>query len=548
LAILEDLDIDLFDYPLDYELVQEGDYYDDGVTPAEQIPWLYAVVPANFIPPAGITYELLQRMHVPTDYRFENEAFRITGNNVDTAGCTSAAVSTPVANVVSPTCDCSLRPSALDCNCRVACGFSPCIASLPPVSTARIPAGKITVEDDVFMTKVPIRNVRLVARRFLKVERTYTDNNGDYKFTKSFRNKFTMLMKFKNNDAIIRGILGVRLWQIHFPVKINMGRYRGNVNNVTYNVKDENSVKTKGAKSWAAATTHNSVQEYIKDRAVGENVGIPPNKLRVWIVQGAESSGAAPMYAKRFASSLPEIFVRQFILPINANNQAYLNSLITMIGARIDVIIGYNYNDVTKSNDKMVEVCYHELTHAAHYNKVGNTWYGNFVQAETNENVTSFKGFYAPYGRGNTINSPIIALGESWAYHMGHFFTDKKYGMNSGTFFEPSYSYQKDKPVMGLSSNLNLLEDFYPLRPVNDPFYWIPSGLFYDLYDPRNDNSDFPLRVPLNDIVSSYSNQQMFNALDNDINSLSAYKIRLLTENANRDIVGVNTIFTFYAY
>lgn len=51
LAKLEDQDIDLFDYPLDYEVVQEGDYYDDGVTGAESIPWLYAVVPVNFVTP-----------------------------------------------------------------------------------------------------------------------------------------------------------------------------------------------------------------------------------------------------------------------------------------------------------------------------------------------------------------------------------------------------------------------------------------------------------------------------------------------------------------
>jgi hypothetical protein len=52
LALLEDQDIDLFDYPLDYEIIQEGDYYDDGVTPVEEIPWLYAVVDVNYIPPA----------------------------------------------------------------------------------------------------------------------------------------------------------------------------------------------------------------------------------------------------------------------------------------------------------------------------------------------------------------------------------------------------------------------------------------------------------------------------------------------------------------
>lgn len=50
LSVLEDLDIDLFDYPLDYDVEQEGDYYDDGITPAEEIPWLYAVVDLGFAP------------------------------------------------------------------------------------------------------------------------------------------------------------------------------------------------------------------------------------------------------------------------------------------------------------------------------------------------------------------------------------------------------------------------------------------------------------------------------------------------------------------
>lgn len=182
LAVLEDLDIDLFDYPLDYELVQEGDYYDDGVTPAEQIPYLYAVVDANFTPPSGITYELLQRMHVPNDYRLENEAFRITGNRVDTAGCNTGTFS-----ALTEDCDCSLRSSALECECREACGYNPCVTPLPPVPIVRVPVAHITVTDDITNTQVPIRNARMIARRFLKVERIFTDNSGNCRFTKSFR-------------------------------------------------------------------------------------------------------------------------------------------------------------------------------------------------------------------------------------------------------------------------------------------------------------------------------------------------------------------------
>lgn len=550
LAIVEDLDIDLFDYPLDYELVQEGDYYDDGVTPPDQIPWLYAVVPNNFVPPAGITYELLQRMHVPTDYRFENEAFRITGNNVDTAGCTTAAASAPVANATAQNCDCSVRPSALDCDCRVTCGFSPCITSLPPVSPMRIPGGKITVDDDVLGVKVPIRKLRLVVRRFLKVERTYTDNNGDYHFTKSFRNKFTMLMKFKNGNATVSGFRGARTLQSLFPVKINMGRYRGSANNIVYNVKDNNDTRNRGAKNWAAATTHNAVQEYTYTYAPEQGIGTPPNKLKILLISG-RGNGSTPMFNKRFASTLPDYMLKQFVLPPNSNYMpSYLNSLAVIFAGRIDMTIGYDRveNNVTSGNDAMAEECFHELTHAAHYNKVGNTWYGNFVQAELSEILSSLRGIYAPYGQGNTSNSPIIALGESWAYHMGHFLTNRKYGRISGPFIEQNFTYTNNNPVSDLNSNLNLLEDFNPGRSSVDPFYWIPSGLFYDLIDVRNDNSISIPRVPIVDLVSSYTNFQFFNALDNDISNLTAFKVRLLNENANRDAAGVNTIFSFYAY
>jgi hypothetical protein len=552
LAALEDLDIDLFDYPLDYELIQEGDYYDDGATPAEEIPWLYAVVNPNFTAPAGITFQLLERIHVPNNYFLENEAFAITGNNVDTAGCGANASLNGGAQANSVAeCDCSSRPSALSCDCRAQCGYDTrnCVTPLPTVPPSRIPGGVITVTDDIRNLQVPVRNTRMVARRFLKVERTFTDNNGNYRFTKSFRNKVTLLIKFKNNDAIIKGLRGVRLWQILQPVKINMGRFRGNINNIPYNVNDNNDVRNRGARHWAAATTHNAVQEYILDHAPAETIGTPPNKLRILTVPG-NGSGSAPMFAKRFVSNLPEYFLRQYILTASgAYLLTYVNSLITVLTGRVDVTIGYNrfQNGVTTPNDAMAELCYHELTHAAHYNKVGNSWYGNFVQAEINQIIANFNGANAPYGTATSPDAPIIALGESWAYHMGHWLTNIKYGVLSGTFREQvNQVYSNNTPVGGLNSNLNLLEDFNPRRNDIDPFWWIPQGLYYDLNDNRNDNNIVPTRVPVDDNVLGYNNQQFFNALDADINNLPAYRVRLLNENGNNQAAGVNTIFTFY--
>jgi hypothetical protein len=550
LAVLEDLDIDLFDYPLDYELVQEGDYYNDGVTPAETIPWLYAVVNSGFVQPAGITFELLKRMHVPDDYRLENEAFRITGNTVDTAACGGGAARIIVPNVNE--CPC-IDPIPIECAGQCGGGGG----GLPPVPFSKIPGGSITVTDDVLQLNVPVRKARVVARRFLKVDRVFTDNNGNYRFGKSFRNKVTLLLKFKNGDAIIKGLRGVRLWQILQPVKINMGRYRGNLDNIPYNVDDNNGARSRGARHWAAATTHNAVQEYILDRAPAEGVGIPPDKLRILVVPG-NGGGSTPMFAKRFISNLPEYFIRQYLLSKIYYPLTYINSLATLLASRVDMTIGYNGgNNVTSNNNRMADLCYHELTHAAHYNKVGNAWYGNFVQAEINEIINNFNGRFEPYGPGTTGNSPVIALGESWASHMGHFMADRKYGGQNIATVEQQLVYRNGTiedlngtllAITGLNAHVNLLEDFSPARTVADPFFWIPQGLYYDLLDNRNDNLAIPPRVLLNDVVTGYTNQQFFNALDDDLNTLPAYRIRLLSENGNNQAVNITSLFAFYRY
>lgn len=103
-------------------------------------------------------------------------------------------------------------------------------------------------------------------------------------------------------------------------------------------------------------------------------------------------------------------------------------------------------------------------------------------------------------------------------------------------------------PHIGIQGRPAVLENFNPIeRRDIDPFWWIPRGLFYDLIDDRNDINIFNPRVFLNDNVTNYTNHQFFNALDADIASLPAYRLRLLGENGNNQAAGVTEIFEFYA-
>ena len=59
-----------------------------------------------------------------------------------------------------------------------------------------------------------------------------------------------------------------------------------------------------------------------------------------------------------------------------------------------------------------------------------------------------------------------------------------------------------------------------------------------------NRNETFPVI----DGVSGYTNQQFFNALDNDIKSMPQFRARLLSENGNMQSTQVLNLFQAYHY
>lgn len=199
-------------------------------------------------------------------------------------------------------------------------------------------------------------------------------------------------------------------------------------------------------------------------------------------------------------------------------------------------------------SDEMKETFYHELTHAAHHVSLGDAWYRTFVTAEENEiGYTTFNDLAAsPYGRKTSSDAPIIALGEGWAYHMGHYLADKRYGLNSRNLSDQGINYYNNSPINGLSSHLNLLENFSPYRTY-DPFYWIPTGLFYDMMDARNEQKATGGSVDDN-VSGYYTNQKIFNAFSSSTTTLGSYKTNLLNQNSNNQSIQVTSLFTQYGY
>lgn len=543
---MEAQNLEVFDTPVDYDVTYEGDYYQDPSIPEEQITWQYAVVPPNFQFPAGIQYQILAQIHIPgNDYTaVETEAERLAGSSTMLPNSTR-----PQPNVLQCDVDSHWDYSLHQCvpnNCPVGYSWngSTCQPDAPqptgppaPAADASVPGGAILVHDTQTQSDRAVRKATIVARRWFKIERGFTDNNGHYQLTKRFKNNVRVLVKFKNGDAEVRGLRGFRLWQMLFPIKKAIGLFSGDKSNISYTFQLYTDPSSKGRVYWAGATTHNSVQDY-RDYAPQEGIGQPPTGIKIMMNRYVED-GATPMWNKRAVNTLPHEFVYTFILTAATPIAGGIDALIIVLKHQVDVFISYRQG----TSDRVKETVYHELTHAAHYAALGNSWYGPFADAELSSLIRTFASdkAHSPYGQSTGEFHDVIALGESWAYHMGHYLADKQYGTIANCQNEqPDGSYWCNYNGTG-HPHLDVLEAFDP-NLQSDPFNWIPKGLFYDMKDYSNENT------PVVDQVSGYTNQQMFNAFGSSITSLPSYRTNLLQQNNNNQSAAVTNLFGQYGY
>ena len=71
----------------------------------------------------------------------------------------------------------------------------------------------------------------------------------------------------------------------------------------------------------------------------------------------------------------------------------------------------------------------------------------------------------------------------------------------------------------------------------------ILEGLCYDLFDTRNDAG-----APILDNANGFTINQCYNALQTDVQSIPAFRDRLLQQNGNMQQVQVTQLFQQYGY
>ena len=224
-VLSDDDHLELYDYPLDYELVQGGDFYHDPELAEDQVTWQYTVVPVGYQFP-NIQYEIIDdlfmieedrpssgsRMALSNWYELEEEALRITGNWEGGSAGSRASEYFPKGYI------------------KVQRNFNA--------------AGARTIDT------VGVAGVKVRARYFVKIKSDHTDANGFFQITTGFRNEVHYSIEWETDDYKITNGVG---FSINFEAKDKQK-------------KDWNPVFAFGASDvhWAAATMLNAIYAFKK--------------------------------------------------------------------------------------------------------------------------------------------------------------------------------------------------------------------------------------------------------------------------------------------
>ena len=323
LALLEDsLDLDLYDYPLDYEVITDGDYYPQPGKAAEDMPDFYTTVPVSFAFPAGVPYTILEELHFPhNDVILEALAESIAAGGHYSGVHLNSTLQVLMTNLdngaqLVNTNSCGCEPNPFDLQCippDPTCGGgdpgwgggggggggggNPGPPSFPPGVTnpgSTQPAGNIRVFDTQLGAQ-PLGNVRVVAKRGLRRSRTYTNLQGMFSHPLHMPGRSKLLLRYRNPDVSVRPLRNrfrVRLSLL--VVRQVMGRYDLPLNNIQFTVTRNNNRTSKSFENWLAAHAIYSYNYFAQQAQVDDIKRMTGHRLCIYLQKHSWEDNRSP--------------------------------------------------------------------------------------------------------------------------------------------------------------------------------------------------------------------------------------------------------------
>ena len=370
LGVLSDLGLDLFDHPLDHEIVKTGDYYHDPAVPQEEITWQYAVVPSDFVFPEGIAYEVLDECFIPDEgvvtkgfedvdwTSVERKAFEITDN----------------ADML-----------------------------VPQTRSRTKPSGQITIVDDKLKGKktVGVSCVKVIANVFVRVSSTFTDKDGKYQFSMKFSAKPHYNICFKNKIGFTIGLNKILVAASVSSIG------KGSPDGVNVNIDSKSD-----ATLFRRCVVNNAAYDYyMKCERTG--VTKPAKNIRFWILNILKPSSTLMIHHGAF---LDNKLVSKYL--------GVYSAVVRIFSP--DITIGSK--DKNGNYAELYMTTIHEMAHATHFAKAGTgywKYYATYI-------LTSFVGSGVCYGTGSGNYAGYCEVGEMWAYYIKNAIYKERYGGNAG--------------------------------------------------------------------------------------------------------------------
>ena len=534
---MDSLDIDLDDYPLDYEIIQEGTWYHDPSIPEDEPTWYYTVVKPDFVFPP-VQYEILEDLVLTPYYALLTaEAFRITGNEYDDSGWERGAECHPEC----PSYPCCYLPEIECWDDNRSCNGVPCVPGSPTwpdcledpppppsgdpwvttecgckvSSNPLLPSGCVQVEDTQLGPE-GVRNLKVVVKDGLfKRIVTETDENGCWHVSKAHGGRVKIKLKFKNDKIKARAIRKWgKLWQYGEILKHKVILQSPPYNNIHVLFGNDPDLESKERALWYAATANNAIFEF-NAFAQADYLTETPETIDLLITKAA-SGGAAPMFDEMSAD--PMIFAGGTLGLIGLGavlsiwgtaqddpEQFSAGALLAILAPYLvtwapDVVINHGGHGLRPS-DQIKNIMYHEYAHSAHWNALNdnNYWIANAFYIAENMG----------YGDGTANGAGRCGAIEMWGYHIGPTYADAKYGINHSNATSSSSPVLKER-----TRHIYKLESYQPSPAPTPEGAWIPAGLFRDCVDDNSlnpPNFSDPAEVGFD--VKGYSNMDCLNAV-----------------------------------
>lgn len=373
LELLEQMNLDYLDHPMDYEIVREGDYYHDPSLPEDSITYQYAAVPVGTKIPADLEYERLDDVFIITpgatkavdgvDWDLvEREAFRITGNEQ----------------------------------------YLPQTKATP----SYYPSGRITVVDPDFDEEpVGVSGVKICANVFVKTCKAFTDEEGYFTMETSFTSDPRYRLVFSNRKGFS---IGLNLILLKASVS-TIGKQSSSGFNYTITPRTDETL-------YRRCAVNNAVFDYFeKCKGAGTNIKTPPANLRLWLIPLFENSAAFMMQQGVITESE---LVTSFLGDFSILAKLFFP----------DIVVGLKNKESYSAI--YAEVC-HQLAHASHFMQVGRVYWEKYVEHVISSYLISGG---MTYGVGTEQNAGYCEIAEMWAYYVQTVMNRERYSDSSKVF------------------------------------------------------------------------------------------------------------------